>query len=232
MSSFVHGWPNTRNIWIARVILVVVLLALVIGLGYMHINGTYKPWMKCSHVLAGSWLCDNWDIVDHIPQTVKDVLNWPGQICNWFKGGCTPNLVCDPYITKKCVDVNVLRPLGICGWFDQCPSEATLPIPGLKGFIDPPLEWLRGVTVWTIFAVFVIASLILTILYNIIVKPIIRLMRRDPEEWRKLLENLRTWFLILAVFLLLFLVSVARTGGVEPPHFLEPLWKTLGWKWN
>jgi hypothetical protein len=167
MSRFVHGWPNTRNIWIARIILVVVLLAVVIGLSYLHINGTYKPIMNCRGVVVRG-------------------LKAPGWVCDGF-------------------------------------SVLGFRIPGPASGINGPLEWLRKVTVWTILAFFVIASLIATILYNIIVKPIIRLIRRDPEEWRKFLENLRTWCLILAVFLLLFLISVYKADGLALPPFLQNL---------
>ena len=95
---------------------------------------------------------------------------------------------------------------GLCFWCDS--KEVMWPvIPGpLKG-IDGPLEWLKGVTVWTVLAFFVIASLVITIVANIIVPPIYRIVTFNPEEWRRPLGTLRTWSLILGVLWLLFLVS-------------------------
>ncbi len=197
-----------RKTWTIRIALVVVLLALVIGLSYVHITGTYKPIMNCQGVFVTGlkfdpWICNGYSIA------AFDVGPW--EVGPWDIG-----------------------PVHIHATFGYHSNGYT--IPGLAPGINVPLEAIRGVTVWTILIFFVIVSLALTLIYNIFIKPLIEVIKRllkpsldNGEEWRKLLGTVRTWSLILAVFLLLFLFSVGQARGLGLPPLLQPVAKILGW---
>ncbi len=229
-STFQHltverGFPTDRRAWIIRIVVVVVLLALVIGFSYVHVNGTYKPYFKCSYLFVDgvklpSWVC---------METVKDGAYAPELVKNTVE---LPRTTC---IALQNYDVAGVHPFG---WL-PCPTQPLVTWPEITGplwYLNGPLEWLRGITVRTILIFFVITSLVLTLIYNMIIKPVIQVIKRlvNPrldhgEEWKKLLGTVRTWSLILAVFLLLFLFSVGQAGGLELPGFLKPLAEGLGW---
>jgi hypothetical protein len=199
MSAFALERPKTRNIWITRVLPVVVLLALAVGLGYLHIKGTYKPYMNCRYVVSTGlhlpdmlWVCNGINTAEYMPRAVTDIVNLGLKACFW----------------------------------DGCPKQVTWPfISGLEGLITPTLEFFRKVAVWAILIFFVFVSMFLTIMINNITT-IIRILTFNSEEWKRLLGTLRTFGLILGVFLLLFLFSVYRTGGLKLnilPAFLRTL---------
>jgi hypothetical protein len=240
--SLTDGWPDTRRVWILRVILTVVLLALAIGLGCLHVKGTYKPIMNCRYVFRnqvsqlGEWVCVGTPEGrgDYVPQVVKDIASAPQALVADLRNRSI-NFE-GVFIEKDSIGVHIapnwditLPPgditlLPAVDWYplrellDPQPVKWP-PFPGLAGLVNPPLEWLRGLTVWTILGFFVIASLVVTIVVKIVGPPIVRLVTFDPEEWKNLLGTLRTWAVILAVFLLLFLISVWQGGGLALPPF-------------
>ena len=82
-------------------------------------------------------------------------------------------------------------------------------IPGLGGVMDPPLELVRQVIVWSVVIFFACLSASLTYILNNL-KAVIKLLTFNKEQWKSFLASLRTWLLIFVCFGLLFYYFVAR----------------------
>ena len=82
-------------------------------------------------------------------------------------------------------------------------------IPGLKGVMDPPLEFVRSVIAWSVIVFFAFISISLTMIVNNI-KAFVRLVSFNKEEWKRFLASARTWLLFFVVFCSIFYFTVIR----------------------
>ena len=82
-------------------------------------------------------------------------------------------------------------------------------IPGLRGVMDPPLEFVRAIISWSIVVFFAFLSLWLTIMVNNL-KSVVKILTFNKEEWKRFMASARIWLLFFVVFGSLFYFTVIK----------------------
>ena len=82
-------------------------------------------------------------------------------------------------------------------------------IPGLKSFIDPPLELARKLIAWTVVLFLGFTSLFLTMIIQRL-KTIVKLLTFDKQAWREFLGGFAIWLLLFVGFSAAFYFAVVR----------------------
>ena len=82
-------------------------------------------------------------------------------------------------------------------------------IPGLRGVMDPPLEFVRTIISWSVILFFAFLSLYLTIMINNF-KSVIKILTFNKEEWKRFMSSARTWLLIFVSFCSIFYFTVVK----------------------
>jgi hypothetical protein len=124
-----------------------------------------------------------------IKQTFKPYTN-----CGYLLGNKLgmPSFFCDGYTVR-----------------DPVFNSEIFTIPGLRGAMDPPLEFARTIISWTVVLFFAFVSVYLTIMVNNF-KSVIRLVTFNKEEWKRFMSSLRVWFLFFVTFCAIFYFTVIK----------------------
>ena len=88
-------------------------------------------------------------------------------------------------------------------------GKTVFSIPGLRGVMDPPLEFARQIISWSIVIFFGFLSLYLTIIIDRF-ESVVKLLTFNKEEWKNFMASARIWLLIFVVFCSVFLFAAVR----------------------
>ena len=88
-------------------------------------------------------------------------------------------------------------------------GQSIFTLPGLRGVMDPPLEFARTIIAWSVVIFFAFISMYLTIIINNF-KSVIRLVSFNKEEWRRFMASARIWLLLFVTFSSIFYFTVIR----------------------
>ena len=96
------------------------------------------------------------------------------------------------------------------GYTVQVLGSPIFTIPGLKGVMDPPLEFVRSVVTWSVLLILALVSLYLTIIIDNL-KTVVKLLTFNKDEWKKFMTSARIWlFLFLGFCSVLYFMAIAR----------------------